>query len=384
MNWSEMDAAYALAKNKGFPIKLHTLVWGGQQPGWIPSLPEAEQIEEITEWFAAAAARYPALDQIDVVNEPLHQPPSYMNALGGSGATGWDWVLTAFRMARTYFPGAQLLINEYSVTNTPADMRRYIEIIELLKKEDLIDGVGVQGHYFSTRAYSPDSAAIQMANLDLLAETGLPIYVTEMDIDGPTDAAQLADYQWIFPIYWEHPAVKGITMWGYRPGMWRTPQGAYLVYENGAERPAMVWLQKYVADKPPVVTAGQAFRIDGGACNVIGTVAASDPDAAARPELATLQNWKIEGGSGQGLFAIDAATGSVRIAKPLEIDFARTSYEIVVSVGDGFKSSEPRTVTITIPSKIDVLHKGHAVRIAKQDVPNHLGHGDCLGTAGIR
>jgi rhamnogalacturonan endolyase len=85
------------------------------------------------------------------------------------------------------------------------------------------------------------------ANLDRLAATGLPIHVTELDIDGPTDAVQLADYQRIFPVFWEHPAVRGITLWGYRPGHWRTAQGAYIVLENGAERPAMVWLQEYVA-----------------------------------------------------------------------------------------------------------------------------------------
>ena len=95
------------------------------------------------------------------------------------------------------------------------------------------------------------------ANLDLLAATGLPIYVTELDIDGPTDEVQLADYQRIFPVFWEHPGVRGITLWGYRPGHWRTAQGAYIVHENGAERPAMVWLIDYVASAvlPPWITA---------------------------------------------------------------------------------------------------------------------------------
>ena len=130
------------------------------------------------------AARYPAIDFIDVVNEPLHDPPSspgngggnYIEALGGAGATGWDWVLEAFRMARTRFPSAKLHLNEFSVTNNTADMQRYIEIIRLLQAENLIDGVGVQGHAFSTRPNIPMST--HTANLDLLAATGLPIYVT--------------------------------------------------------------------------------------------------------------------------------------------------------------------------------------------------------------
>ena len=50
--------------------------------------------------------------------------------------------------------------------------------------------------------------SVHSANLDLLASTGLPIYVTELDIDGPTDEVQLQDYQRIFPVFWEHPACR--------------------------------------------------------------------------------------------------------------------------------------------------------------------------------
>src|SRR5690349_12739904 len=32
MNWTELDAAYALAKSNGFPFRFHVLVWGNQQP----------------------------------------------------------------------------------------------------------------------------------------------------------------------------------------------------------------------------------------------------------------------------------------------------------------------------------------------------------------
>jgi endo-1,4-beta-xylanase len=252
MNWNELDGAYALARANGFPFRLHTLIWGNQQPAWIESLPTAEQRQEIEEWFAALAARYPDIDHIDVVNEPLHDPPdgpgdgNYINALGGSGATGWDWVLEAFRLARAHFPHAKLGLNEFSVTNNTADMTRYLDIVRLLQAENLIDTIGVQGHAFSTRPNIPMQT--HLANLDLAATTGLPIYVTELDIDGPTDEVQLADYQRIFPVFWNHPAVQGITLWGYRPGHWRTAQGAYIAFANGAERPALRWLKDYAGN----------------------------------------------------------------------------------------------------------------------------------------
>ncbi len=250
MVWSELDAAYALAKKHRLPFKMHVMVWGNQQPAWIEQLSPREQLEEIEEWFSEVARRYPAMDYVEVVNEPLHDPPSkagdgggnYIKALGGDGKTGWDWVLTSFRMGRKHFPKSRLMLNEYSVTNTPADARRYKGIIELLQAERLIDAVGVQGHAFSTTV----PASVTTENLNLLATTGLPMFVTELDIDGADDAQQLAEYQRVFPLFWQHSAIKGITLWGYRPGMWRTGQGANLALDNGAERPALVWLREYV------------------------------------------------------------------------------------------------------------------------------------------
>ena len=252
MRWAALDAAWEVAKANDLPFHLHVLVWGNQQPAWIEDLAPSEQLEEITEWFDLVAERYPAIDIVEVVNEPLHDPPdrrgdgggNYIEALGGSGATGWDWVITAFRIARSRFPESRLMINEYSVTNDRERTGQYLEIIELLQEEKLVDVIGVQGHAFSTRANVP--TATHRRNLDRLSATGLPIHVTEMDVDGPTDEIQLADYQRIFPVFWEHPGVAGITMWGYLPGLWRSEERAYLVDANGAERPAMRWLKDYV------------------------------------------------------------------------------------------------------------------------------------------
>lgn len=252
MDWTALDAAYRTAKDNDLPFQMHVMVWGNQQPEWIKPLPPEEQRAAIEQWFAAVAERYPDIDTVEVVNEPLHDPPSqddegggnYIAALGGDGDSGWDWILESFRLARLHFPDAQLMLNEYSVTNTPDNTRRYLEIIRLLQGEGLIDAIGIQGHAFSTTTETP--MEVHRENLDALAATGLPVYVTEFDVDGATDEAQLADYQRIFPVFWDHPGVQGITLWGFRPGMWRTEQRAYLVNEDGSERPALAWLRDYV------------------------------------------------------------------------------------------------------------------------------------------
>lgn len=252
MNWNALDVAYNLAKDNGFPFHFHVLVWGAQQPSWINDLSNEEKLEEITEWFQAVADRYPDIDYLEVVNEPLpnHNPPdgendraNYKAALGGNGTTGWDWVLTAFRMARDIFPDStKLLINDFGIVNSISNVTEYLKIINLLKADSLIDGIGVQGHAFSTIF----DASIMKANLDSLATAGLPIYVTELDIDGSTDNQQLNEYKRIFPTFWNHPAVAGITLWGWRPGLWRNTQKAYIINSDNTERPALTWLREYV------------------------------------------------------------------------------------------------------------------------------------------
>jgi len=252
MNWGALDAAYNLAKENGFPFHFHVLIWGAQQPSWINSLSAEEQLAEIREWFEAVAQRYPDIDYLEVVNEPLpnHNPPdgvngraNYKNALGGNGASGYDWVINSFRLAREIFPAeTKLMLNDYSVINSSSSTAEYLKIIRLLQKENLIDLIGEQGHAFTTTA----AVATMRRNLDSLASTGLPIHITELDIDGPTDQTQLNEYKRIFTALWEHPGVEGITLWGWRPGLWRNDQKAYLIESNGAERPALVWLREYL------------------------------------------------------------------------------------------------------------------------------------------
>jgi len=134
------------------------------------------------------------------------------------------------------------MINDYSIINSSANTTQYLKIIRLLQSRGLIDIIGEQGHAFTTTA----SSSVMKTNLDSLASTGLPIQITEMDIDGPTDSQQLNEYKRIFPIFWNHPAVEGVTLWGWRPGLWRNDQKAYLINSDNTERPALTWLREYV------------------------------------------------------------------------------------------------------------------------------------------
>jgi endo-1,4-beta-xylanase len=245
MNWGELDRAYDYAKDYGFPFRFHVLVWAKQQPPWIDSLDSLQQAEEVEEWIRLAGERYPDADYVEVVNEaiewsPWDYYPSYRNALGGAGVTGWDWVIWAFEKARQYFPNAKLYLNEYQLFGGNKSIATYLKIVNLLKERNLIDGVCEQGHFIE----NVGAKTIQRV-LDQLAGTGLPIQITELHIQFKDDAQQLAKYQALFPVMWKHPSVEGITLWGYREGEIYYTDG-YLVRDDGTERPAMEWLREYV------------------------------------------------------------------------------------------------------------------------------------------
>lgn len=240
MVWTVLDLIFQVAEGQGIPVKQHTFVWGQQEPRWVADLPPDEQRAEVEEWMRLFAERYPDVAMIDVVNEPLHAPPSYADALGGAGETGWDWVVWSFERAREHFPEATLLINEYNILCCPSERARYLEIVGILQERDLIDGIGVQAHGLE-RA----DPAVVRAGLDELAATGLPIYVSELELDASDDQVQLEMYQRIFPVLWEHPAVAGVTLWGYRAGqIWK--ESAYLIDWFEEERPALQWLREYL------------------------------------------------------------------------------------------------------------------------------------------
>jgi endo-1,4-beta-xylanase len=137
-------------------------------------------------------------------------------------------------------------------TNSINARNQMLAIITPLKNRGLIDGIGIQSHYFNL----DNMTGAQMTTcLDAYAATGLDLYITELDIGGTTgstEAFQAAKYQEIFPAIWTHPAVKGVTLWGYIEGQtWRAGTG--IINSNGTERAAMIWLKGYVTGTLPAV-----------------------------------------------------------------------------------------------------------------------------------
>jgi len=243
MNWAALDRIHEFARQKGVRFKQHTFVWGSQQPSWLASLSRSEQAEEVEEWIRLFCERYPDVELIDVVNEPPpHTTPVYMQALGGAGASGYDWIVQSFKLARKYCPKAILILNDYNNIEYSADSSRFINIANAVKKAGApIDAVGAQSH----DVYKLPANTVKQF-LDALANgTGLPVYITEYDLNIADDAQQRQVLQAQFPIFWKHPRVKGITLWGYVSGTTWLPNTG-LMSASDKPRPALTWLLDYL------------------------------------------------------------------------------------------------------------------------------------------
>ncbi|MET0389862.1 MAG: endo-1,4-beta-xylanase [Polyangiales bacterium] len=245
MNWAPLDAVHAYAKANNLPFKQHTLVWGSQQPGWLEGLSADEQRAEVEEWIRLFCERYPDTQLIDVVNEPPpHTMPVYMEALGGAGSSGYDWIVQSFKWARQYCPNAILILNDYNNIEYGGDNTHFLEIVNALKSAGApIDALGAQAH--DVFKLPVDTVR---GFLDKLADTGLPVYISEYDINLASDDEQRKVMEAQFPLFWEHEHVAGITLWGYVAGAtWRTDTG--LMQDGGAKRPALTWLLEFLTSQ---------------------------------------------------------------------------------------------------------------------------------------
>ncbi len=241
-NWSALDAMYDYTQQAGIIFKEHTFVWGSQQPGG--NIGETE----VKNWMNEFCSRYPETRLIDVVNEPPpHTTPSYANSIGGGTNGNWQWIVNAFNWAHEACPNAILILNDYNNIEYGDQNQHFIDIVNTIKSAGApIDAVGAQAH-----ALSGGVSTDTMKNLvtKLHEDTGLPVYITEYDIDQSDDSAQLDKYQQHMPFFLDTEWIHGITIWGWIYGSTWVPSSGLI--RNGDPRPAMTWLMEQLGRPAP-------------------------------------------------------------------------------------------------------------------------------------
>lgn len=244
-NWGGSDNAYNYAKNHNFPFKFHALVWGSQYPSWLEKQTPEQRYKEIVQWMDQVKKHYPNLQLIDVVNEAItgHQAgtPYFIEALGGTGVTGYDWLIKAFELAYERWPNAILIYNDFNTFQWNTD--QYIDLVKTLRDAGApIDAYGCQSHDLTDCSFANFKNSMQKIQNALR----MPMYSTEYDIGTSDDALQLQRYKEQIPYMWEADYVAGVTLWGYIYGRTWTTDGNSGIIKNGADRPAMTWLREYM------------------------------------------------------------------------------------------------------------------------------------------
>ncbi|WP_437952744.1 endo-1,4-beta-xylanase [Sorangium sp. So ce296] len=241
-DWSALDRIYKYAQDNNIIFKHHVFVWGAQQPDWVGRLSAGEQQAAVRDWMKAFCERYPKTKYIDVVNEPPpHTTPSYKNGIGGDGASGWDWIVNSFKWAREFCPNAVLILNDYNNIEYENDHNNFMRIARaVIGAGAPVDALGAQAH----DAYKINTNTVK-GYIDKMASLGKPVYITEYDIGIGDDNRQKQVMEEQFTMFWNHPSVPGITLWGYIVGAtWRDNTG--LQHPDGRLRPAMQWLMDFL------------------------------------------------------------------------------------------------------------------------------------------
>lgn len=305
------DAFVEFGRQNGMQLVGHTLVWHSQTPNWVfagtnpppatatpaeattggggstnasaaatnapgqrrfgggfggfgrytgPRASRDELLQRMRDHIHTVVGRYKGRVKVwDVVNEALADGggTNVLRSSLWSEIIGPDFVAKAFQYAREADPDAVLRYNDYGLEN-PVKRRRLISLIRSLQDQGVaVHAIGTQAHVnVGTTFEAMDQALTEMATL------GLPIHVTELDINsaqggqrgtGADVAANAATtqgglvddadrllaqaYAGVFRAFVKHRAsVKMVTFWGANDAVsWRA-QGKPLLFD-GENRP---------------------------------------------------------------------------------------------------------------------------------------------------
>jgi GH35 family endo-1,4-beta-xylanase len=221
-NFVPGDAIVGFAAANGMRVKGHALVWHGSVPAWVDALSPADLRPMFENYIRDVAAHYRG--QVlawDVVNEAVADDGSGLRDTVFRRKLGDGYIAEAFRLARQADPGARLFYNDYGGEGLNAKSNRIYDLMRSLLAQGVpIDGIGLQMHI---TASNPPSAASVAANVRRLADLGLLVNISEMDVrirGAPGTPAmrlelQKSVYKSMVAVCVDEPRCDAVTFWGF-------------------------------------------------------------------------------------------------------------------------------------------------------------------------
>lgn len=236
-DFSGGDAIVDFAKENGFRVHGHALVWHEAIPNWLNNFNGTDQeFEDLVETYIKTTVTHfaqektlvdgeevPVVESWDVVNE------AFTNAAENAVfrlRMGEDYVAKCFTWAREADPDVKLFYNDYNLEFDANKVNQVTNMIDEFRNNGTpIDGVGLQTHI---NLYYPPLNTFQNC-LNLLLEKDVLIHFSEIDmtINRDNDISELTyeralaqekRYKEIVDFYFSIPEDKrfGITVWGLR------------------------------------------------------------------------------------------------------------------------------------------------------------------------
>ena len=258
--------AVAWLREHGLPVRGHCLVWPGKKNLPQDVLALFAKPEELGARIAGHIAEEVnafrgQLIEWDVLNEPFTNTD--VQAVLGD-AVMIDW----FKAARAADPSARLFINDYSILESggrdSAHQDHYFKTIKLLQDGGApVQGIGIQGHFSEDLTAIPRLIEI----LDRFATFGLPIQITEFDINTYDEQLQ-ADYTRDFlTAMFAHESTSGVLVWGFWEKRHWIPASAFYRADWSPRLAAKVWKEltqkKWWTESTTKTDAAGAVKVRG-------------------------------------------------------------------------------------------------------------------------
>jgi endo-1,4-beta-xylanase len=225
--YADADAMLAWCRENDIPVRGHCVFWEPErwQPRWVPGLSDSElkqavesRLESVVKHFKGRFLHW------DVNNEMLHGS-FFKDRLG---EPIWAWM---FKRTRELDPEVKLFVNEFNILSVDqnyeqVETEEYVRSIRRLREQGApIDGVGIQGHVWYEDIL--DNPHVIRQRLDIVAELGLPIWISEFDVVDKDPAVRADKMELVYRTAYSHPAVEGIMLWLFWAGnSWRGPDAA--------------------------------------------------------------------------------------------------------------------------------------------------------------
>jgi endo-1,4-beta-xylanase len=211
------NAVVAFAAQNNMLVKGHTLVWHSQLPAWVGAIQDATDLHDaMINHVTQVVSHYRGqIVAWDVVNEAMADNGQSLRSTVFFQLLGAGYIDDAFRAARAADPDARLYYNDYGAEGMNAKANAVYGLVQgMLSRGVPINGVGLEMHT-STAASSPSGSDVAQ-NMQRLADLGLDVVISEMDVQICTSdlATQSTRFHDIVAQCVAQTACKAVTFWG--------------------------------------------------------------------------------------------------------------------------------------------------------------------------